>query len=446
MSSGFSSSSLTSGTFQTGAAIGSDREADAYSSSKISLGDLNGKIAKHDPKLMVLGPSEAFSTETGAAFRPTASSSSLSDKAMPISGNPFQHASKSPMAYGGSGSSSSNTAQAAQRERADANTETFDTIRRSPLEDATDPQIACTTPTKCSAQNPGAAAQRAQEFAKYKDKNLLRDSDAMVTADGSSSDSDAPSPFTTAAAAAAANKNVPFWTQDPNILTSSRYGTEFFPTENMSLSRKLNAMTRLLIVLTLVGYFMTRRIHILFLGLLSISFVFMMYQYQVTYYKAVHGGGQEGFAATEGPDANPGDWVWEAKKKVQPGLAQKQLFDEPTSRNPFSNVLVTDYVSNPDKKPAPPAGNPLVAETIHEKVKDMIREMHPDEPDLVDRMYQSKDDQLAFDQSLRQFYSMPNTQIPNDQKALTDFLYGGMVSCKEGNAFACARNMPRHRL
>lgn len=426
MASGFSNSSLTSGNFQQAP----DRGADAYSSSKVSLGDINGKIAKHDPKLLVLGPNEAFSAETGASYRPAASASSLSDKAMPTHGNPFQSAAQSTMAYGD---------EPKKRNQTAANTENFDTIRRSPLEDATDPQISCTSATQCGSRNPNAVAQRAQEFAETKDKNLLKEPDSVVmdTDTSSSSSSSVPS-------ANSKPVRVPFWTQDPNVLTNGKYVMEFFPTEDMCMSRKLNAMTRLLVVLTLVGYFMTRRVHLLFLGALSISFVFMMYEYQVTYYKA-HMSDRENFA-TEGPDANPGDFVWDLKKKVQPSLADKQLFDEPTTHNPFSNVLVTDYVTNPNKKPAPPAGNPLVAETIHEKVKDMIREMHPEDPLLVDKMFQSKDDQLAFDQSMRQFYSMPNTQIPSDQKALTDFLYGGMVSCKEGNAFACARNMPRHRL
>ena len=30
------------------------------------------------------------------------------------------------------------------------------------------------------------------------------------------------------------------------------------------------------------------------------------------------------------------------------------VFDEPTSSNPFSNVLVSDYELNPEKKTAPP--------------------------------------------------------------------------------------------
>ena len=42
---------------------------------------------------------------------------------------------------------------------------------------------------------------------------------------------------------------------------------------------------------------------------------------------------------------------------------------------------------------------------------------------------------------MRPFYSTANTTIPNDQGAFADFCYGSMVSCKEGNPFACTKQM-----
>jgi hypothetical protein len=44
---------------------------------------------------------------------------------------------------------------------------------------------------------------------------------------------------------------------------------------------------------------------------------------------------------------------------------------------------------------------------------------------------------------MRNFYSTPNTTIPNDQKAFAEFCYGDMISCKEGNPIACAQWEPR---
>jgi hypothetical protein len=47
---------------------------------------------------------------------------------------------------------------------------------------------------------------------------------------------------------------------------------------------------------------------------------------------------------------------------------------------------------------------------------------------------------MSFEQSMRQFYSTPSTQNPDDQQAFAEFCYGSMISCAEGNKFACARN------
>jgi 1-deoxy-D-xylulose-5-phosphate reductoisomerase len=56
--------------------------------------------------------------------------------------------------------------------------------------------------------------------------------------------------------------------------------------------------------------------------------------------------------------------------------------------------------------------------------------------------------QLTFEQSMRQFYSNPATLTPDDQQAFAEFCYGSMISCAEGNKFACARNAAamRHTL
>ena len=40
------------------------------------------------------------------------------------------------------------------------------------------------------------------------------------------------------------------------------------------------------------------------------------------------------------------------------------VFREPDSSNPFGNVLVTDYIYDPQRKPAPPAFNQKVNEKI----------------------------------------------------------------------------------
>ena len=105
---------------------------------------------------------------------------------------------------------------------------------------------------------------------------------------------------------------------------------------------------------------------------------------------------------------------------------------------------MTDYEDNPQKKPAPASFNVNVNEEILAKAKQTVAELNPGQPDLADKLFHDLGEQLVFEQSMRNFYSNPATTIPNDQTSFAEFCYGSMVSCKEGNKFACARNLGRY--
>ena len=76
----------------------------------------------------------------------------------------------------------------------------------------------------------------------------------------------------------------------------------------------------------------------------------------------------------------------------------------------------------------------------------MVQDLNPDQPNISDKLFKDLGEQYVFEQSLRQFHSNPNTQIVNDQTGFAEFCYGNMVSCKEGNLFACARNLTNYNL
>ena len=105
---------------------------------------------------------------------------------------------------------------------------------------------------------------------------------------------------------------------------------------------------------------------------------------------------------------------------------------------------MSDYDYNPDRKPAPPAFNKNVNEKILTQAKKFVSEANPDQPEISEKLFSDLGSNMQFEQSMRQFTSNPNTTIPNDQGAFADFCYGSMISCKEGNEFACARNLTRH--
>jgi|UniRef100_A0A6C0JQT3 hypothetical protein len=227
---------------------------------------------------------------------------------------------------------------------------------------------------------------------------------------------------------------VPFWIENPNILLDSRYILEFFPIDTMSYNQKMNAVTRTIIILTILGFVLTQHIRILLIGLLTVGIVYLMHYYHTVEDDKVKMKRSEGF--NSGPAH---DYL------VEKGIAIKNdIFQEPDASNPFSNVLITDYDYNPDKKPAPPSFNENVNAKILKEAKQFVIDANPDQPDIANKLFKDLGEEMVFEQSLRQFNSNPNTTIPNDQSAFAEFCYGSMISCKEGNNFACARNMARH--
>ena len=235
-------------------------------------------------------------------------------------------------------------------------------------------------------------------------------------------------------------EKIPFWSNDPNILFKSEYMFEFFPVDSMTYEQKLNAITRTVIVLSIIGFAFSRHIRTFIICGITIFAIYLLYYYheQELYRKNMKKPSLENFDTM----ADPGiDYL--NQKNIVP--ISGNVFCEPTPENPFSNVLNSDIEYNPNKKPAPPAFNESVNATILQTAKQLVSNANPDQPDIADKLFRDLGDQLVFEQSLRQFTSNPSTTIPNDQGAFADFCYGSMVSCKEGNNFACARNLSRYQ-
>jgi hypothetical protein len=236
------------------------------------------------------------------------------------------------------------------------------------------------------------------------------------------------------------SKHVPFWAEDPNILFQQKYIFEFFPVENMTYEQKLNAVTRTVILLTIAGFAVSRSLRILLIGLVTIGAIYILHYYHEkekdkVESKKVVDDIKEGF-----------DSPAVAYLKENNIAISDDVFDKPTSHNPFDNVMMTDYDYNPNKKPAPPSFNKNVNDQILTSAKQLVQEANPDQPDIADKLFGSLGDNLVFEQSMRQFHSNPSTTIPNDANAFAQFCYGGSISSKEGNPFSLARNMSHYTL
>ena len=227
---------------------------------------------------------------------------------------------------------------------------------------------------------------------------------------------------------------IPFWSENPNILLKPDYVFEYFPTDDMTYNQKLNAVSRLVILLTILTLVFTQNIRILFICIITLTAIYFLYRNHGGVRGSVGDGAPEGFQDRAGTVLNgfPPDHT--------------QVFAPPTAENPFENVLLPDYDYNPQKKPAAASFNENIGDQILKQAKQLVLNANPDQPDLADKLFNDLGNQLVFEQSLQPFYSNPATTIPNDQEAFAEFCYGSMISCKEGNLFACARNLPNQAL
>jgi len=216
----------------------------------------------------------------------------------------------------------------------------------------------------------------------------------------------------------------PFWAEDPNIILSQKHVFDLFPVEKMTLNEKLNAITRIIILLTIIGFVYSKSFRLLIISGIMIFCIYLLHLYE----------NRKIIEEKEGYRDPAEDLVSKSANNID--------FDTPTVNNPFGNVLMTDYEDNPDKKPAPPVEDDI--DNILEKTKEMIIKTNPGQPDIADKLFSDLGDNFNFEQSMRPFYTNANTEIPNDQNAFAEFCYGSMISCKEGNNFACARNLQRH--
>jgi hypothetical protein len=233
---------------------------------------------------------------------------------------------------------------------------------------------------------------------------------------------------------------IPFWSENPNVLFQQKYLLEFFPIDSMTYEQKLNAVSRTVILLTVVGFLISKQLSTLIVGIVTLGAVYVLHFYHTKEKEKVDSKKQiqdlkEGFE-------NPAqDFL-----KMNNLPTDSNIFAKTSPSNPFSNVLMTDYDFNPHKKPAPPSFNTETNNTILNQTKQMVQDLHPDQPNINDKLFKDLGDELTFEQSMRQFNSNPATTIPNDQQSFAEFCYGSMVSAKEGNLFSLTRNMANYNL
>ena len=219
--------------------------------------------------------------------------------------------------------------------------------------------------------------------------------------------------------------STPFWFNDPSILFNKDIITKIYPEKMMSSNEKLNAITRMVILLTILGYLITEKYKIVITGLVTLASIVFLHYIQ------------------RNKEAKNGDVnVKEAFTNRDVYAIKKSEFTQPTPKNPVMNVLMNEYTDDPSRMDAAPSYHPEVEKNINETTKEFIKSNFND-PNIDEKLFNDLGDSLEFSQSMRSWYVMPNSAIPNDQNSFAKFCYGDMKSCKDGDDFACIQSAPR---
>jgi hypothetical protein len=211
-----------------------------------------------------------------------------------------------------------------------------------------------------------------------------------------------------------------FWLNDPTILLKQEDITQIWPSQEMSSEEKLNAITRLVVILSLLGYLVCKTYKIVLTGLVTVAAIVLLYG-------VGRGKGQKDDLKANMKEAFTGSTFRQTLKDD---------FTDPSVSNPAMNVLLPEINEDPNRKRAAPAFNPVVEKDMNDKTKKFV-ESGFDDPNIGDKLFKDLGDNFIFDQSMRTWYATANTQIPNDQHGFAEYCYGDMISCKEGNAMAC---------
>jgi hypothetical protein len=217
-----------------------------------------------------------------------------------------------------------------------------------------------------------------------------------------------------------------FWTNEPTILLNKEYIFDLWPSSNMIYEQKLNSITRLIIIITILGYILTSSIRILVAGIVTIIVIFVMYKMRKQ--KLTSEIMKEGFKITGNQSTSDNPTTITNPETLQTSL--KSEFKLGNKKNPFSNVLLTDIMDDPDRKAAPPSFNPDVDVDITKNIKKSVQFMNPGIKNTNKQLYGELWENFELDQSNRAFFSTANTRVVNDQGAFSKFLYGDMPSAK----------------
>lgn len=202
-----------------------------------------------------------------------------------------------------------------------------------------------------------------------------------------------------------------FWITDPSVLV--RTYLQFIPTKEMTIIQRYNALTLFAIYTFILILVFGRQLYMVYFPIMLIIIVIVLYfvgkndnKQPEKFNNIVETGYIDSddtlrFSRTTGEVTTKPDVSYSCRP--------------PTIDNPFMNPPISDF--NTD---VPSACNSDDADIKNNITKSFNHNLYMDVDDVFDKM-----------NSQRQFYTVPNTAIPNNQGDFANWLYKIPETCKE---------------
>lgn len=206
------------------------------------------------------------------------------------------------------------------------------------------------------------------------------------------------------------NKNMDeIWYKNiSNFINGNNY-YQIVPSSSMSLESKINALVRLFIYIGIILAFIKIDYTYLFIGIIAAVISIILY-------------------------------IYESKNKLNAekflnkhniSVSDNKVCKISTIDNPFINPSLIEYGTNSPKSElgACDISNLKVSKSIDDNFNA--------------RLFRDVSDIYDNQASRRQFYTVPVTTMPSDQKGFAEWLFKTPPTCKEGNGLECKLDMYR---
>ena len=212
-----------------------------------------------------------------------------------------------------------------------------------------------------------------------------------------------------------------FWIEDPAVLfTNFCMFNPLIVFQKKPLSNVLNVFTRLIIICMIILFSLTKKLNYIYTGILIIVILIVIYYINKkdTYLDLPNNG-----PFLENPNMK---FNLESKKRLDYENLPRRESDfnnvQVPVNNPAKNVQITDY------------------DIPQSNSKSTMSDSRMNK--FINGKYFQTSEQWIFDRQTQPYYTMPNSNVPNNQTEFANWLYGTESICKEGSIYM---NRPGNR-